>query len=79
MPSTSTVKVSHRGQASPPAEIRHRWGISDGGEVGVIDLGDALLVVPGGLGVAKAELLRVLHDRFEAGLDLLQDPDLADQ
>jgi len=79
MPSTSTVKVSHRGQASLPAEIRHRWGISDGGEVGVIDLGDALLVVPGGLGVAKAELLRVLHDRFEAGLDLLQDPDLADQ
>jgi bifunctional DNA-binding transcriptional regulator/antitoxin component of YhaV-PrlF toxin-antitoxin module len=74
-----TAKVSHRGQTSLPADLRRRWGIEDGGEVGFIDLGDAALVVPGGMEVARAELRRVLRQRYDEGLSTIDDPDLADQ
>jgi bifunctional DNA-binding transcriptional regulator/antitoxin component of YhaV-PrlF toxin-antitoxin module len=76
---TSNAKVSHRGQTSLPAELRHRWGIDEGGEVGFIDLGDAALIVPGGVTAARRELRRVLTERYESGLAALDDPDLADQ
>lgn len=76
---TSNARVSHRGQTSLPAELRRRWGIDQGGVVGFIDLGDAALVVPGGVVVARQELRRVLETRYEAGLASLGDPDLADQ
>lgn len=76
---TSNAKVSHRGQTSLPAELRHRWGIDEGGEVGFIDLGGAALIVPGGLTAARRELRRVLAERYESGLAALDDPDLADQ
>ncbi|MBA2608048.1 MAG: AbrB/MazE/SpoVT family DNA-binding domain-containing protein [Actinobacteria bacterium] len=79
MSATTNAKVSHRGQTSLPAELRHRWGIEDGGEIGIIDLGDAALIVPGGLGVAQAELRRVLADRYEQGVAELDDADLVDQ
>lgn len=76
---TSNARVSHRGQTSLPAELRHRWGIDEGGEVGFIDLGDAALIVPGGVTAARRELRRVLADRYEVGLAALNDPELADQ
>lgn len=76
---TSNAKVSHRGQTSLPAELRHRWGIDQGGEVGFIDLGDSALIVPGGVAAARRELRRVLVDRYELGLAALGDPDIADQ
>jgi bifunctional DNA-binding transcriptional regulator/antitoxin component of YhaV-PrlF toxin-antitoxin module len=79
VPTTSTAKVSHRGQTNLPAELRHRWGIDEGGEVGIIDLGDAALIVPGGIKAARNELRRVLRDRYEAGLAGIEDTDLADQ
>lgn len=79
MPRTSTVKVSQRGQTNLPAALRHRWGIEEGGEVGIIDLGDAALVVPGGLEIARQELRRVLRDRYDIGLAGIEDPDLVDQ
>lgn len=79
MTATSNARVSHRGQTSLPAALRQRWGIDDGGEVGFIDLGDAALVVPGGVSVARRELRRVLAERYEHGLSLLEDPELADQ
>lgn len=76
----STARVSHRGQTSLPAALRHRWGIDDGGEVAFIDLGDAALILPGGTEAANTELRRVLHSgAYERGLDLIDDPDLADQ
>jgi hypothetical protein len=53
--------------------------MDDGGTVGVIDLGDAALIVPGGLAAARHELRDVLRERYADGLDLLADPDLADQ
>ena len=73
------AKVSHRGQTSLPAELRHRWGIAEGGEIGIIDLGDAALVVPGGLDEARAELRRVLAENYDDAVAGLDDPDLADQ
>ncbi|HET7654898.1 MAG TPA: hypothetical protein VFK42_17830 [Acidimicrobiales bacterium] len=79
MTATGNAKVSHRGQTSLPAELRHRWGIGGGGEVGFIDLGDAALIVPGGVSAARRELRRVLADRYELGVAALEDPDLVDQ
>ena len=79
VPPTSTVKVSHRGQTNLPAELRHRWGITDGGEVGIIDLGEAALIVPGGIDMARRELRRVLRDRYEDAIAGMDDPELADQ
>ena len=76
---TSNAKVSHRGQTSLPAALRRRWGIEHGGEVGVIDLGGAALIVPGGVSAARAELRRVLRDRYDIGLATIDDPDLVDQ
>lgn len=77
--STTNARVSHRGQTSVPADLRHRWGIDAGGEIGFIDLGDAALIVPGGVDVGRRELHRVLRDRYQEGLAALDDPDLADQ
>ena len=77
----TTARVSHRGQTSLPAGLRHRWGIEDGGEVAFVDLGDAALVLPGGEKAARAELRRRLLDdgAYEVGVAALADPDLADQ
>jgi bifunctional DNA-binding transcriptional regulator/antitoxin component of YhaV-PrlF toxin-antitoxin module len=73
------AKVSNRGQTSLPAELRHRWGIEAGGDVAFVDLGDAALILPGGIDQAKAELKRVLAQRYDLGLATIADPDLADQ
>ncbi len=68
--------VSTSGQMSVPAAVRRRWGLDEGGRVTVIDLGDALVVLPAG---ARQELLAAAlsaedHLRFVAAID---DPDLA--
>lgn len=77
MGSAATAKVSHRGQVNLPAELRHRWGITDGGDIAIIDLGDAALIVPGGMEVARAELRRVLaQGAYADGLASIDDPDL---
>ena len=77
----TTAKVSHRGQASLPAALRHRWGIEDGGEIAFVDLGDAALVLPGGIAAARRELRdKLIHGgAYEAGVGALTDPELADQ
>jgi bifunctional DNA-binding transcriptional regulator/antitoxin component of YhaV-PrlF toxin-antitoxin module len=73
-----TAKVSQRGQTSLPAELRHRWGIEDGGAIAFIDLGDAALVLPGGIETAKAEVRRALAaGSYSEGLATIDDPDLA--
>jgi AbrB family looped-hinge helix DNA binding protein len=68
--------VSASGQMSVPAAVRHRWGLDQGGRVTVIDLGDAVVLLPPG---ARQQLLADAlsaedHQRFVAELD---DPDLA--
>jgi bifunctional DNA-binding transcriptional regulator/antitoxin component of YhaV-PrlF toxin-antitoxin module len=76
---TTSAKVSHRGQTSLPADLRHRWGIEEGGLISFIDLGDAALIVPGGVEVARRELHRVLRERYAEGVAAIEDPELADQ
>lgn len=68
--------VSTSGQMSVPAAVRHRWGLDRGGRVTVIDLGDAVLLLPpGGRQRLLAEALPAeTHRRLVTALD---DPDLA--
>ncbi|CAN5761654.1 hypothetical protein BH18ACT2_BH18ACT2_08800 [soil metagenome] len=64
---------------SLPADLRHRWGLDDGGDLGVIDLGDAALIVSGGIAPARAELRRVLAERYDDGLSMITNAELTDQ
>jgi bifunctional DNA-binding transcriptional regulator/antitoxin component of YhaV-PrlF toxin-antitoxin module len=68
--------VSTSGQMSVPAAVRHRWGLDHGGRVTVVDLGDAVILLPpGGRQKLLAKALTAEdHRRFVSGLD---DPDLA--
>lgn len=43
-------RVSKQGQITLPAEALRRWSLTEGGAVDVVDLGDALVVVPAGRG-----------------------------
>ena len=79
MEGTSTARVSNRGQTNVPAVLRRRWDLMDGGDLGFIDLGGAALIVPGGEAAARRELRRVLLDRYEDALLVLDLPELADQ
>jgi bifunctional DNA-binding transcriptional regulator/antitoxin component of YhaV-PrlF toxin-antitoxin module len=68
--------VSRSGQMSVPAAVRHRWGLDQGGRVTVMDLGDAVVLLPSGAreSVLDSALSAEEHLHFVAGLD---DPDLA--
>lgn len=73
---TTEFLVSKSGQMSVPAAVRHRWGLSEGGRVTVIDLGDAVVVLPPG---ARQKLLTesLSADNHRAFVQSLDDPDLA--
>ncbi|MGH9184726.1 MAG: AbrB/MazE/SpoVT family DNA-binding domain-containing protein [Acidimicrobiales bacterium] len=76
MPASTEYLVSKSGQMSVPAEVRRRWGLIDGGRVMVVDLGDAVVLMPPG---ARQKLLGDAlsaeeHHRFVEQLD---DADLA--
>lgn len=80
MPTTGDLKVSSRGQMSLPASARHRWGLDEGGDVGYLDLGDAVVLVPRGVDELRAALLdAVSDDIWESARNGFGDPDLADQ
>ena len=80
MEAIQSVRVSNRGQMSLPAAARHRWAIADGGELGAIDLGTAVLLVPGGESAARRALGEALaHGRYRAAVGEITDPDLQDQ
>ena len=74
---TGEVKVSGRGQMALPAQARRRWGLAEGGSVGWVDLGDSVLLVPGGLQQLRDELLGGADWR-EASSGF-GDPELANQ
>ncbi|HVL03698.1 MAG TPA: AbrB/MazE/SpoVT family DNA-binding domain-containing protein [Acidimicrobiales bacterium] len=77
MESVATVKVSKRGQMSLPASARHRWGLDEGGEVGAIDMGSAVLLVPGGRpAVQRALATAIARGRYERAVADVDDPDL---
>ena len=60
MTSTGDLRVSSRGQMSLPSTARHRWGLDEGGDVGYLDLGDAIVIVPGGTGALRRNLLEAV-------------------
>ena len=65
---------------SLPATARHRWGLDDGGDVGYLDLGDAVILVPGGVEQLRSALLGAISaDIWEDAREGFGDPDLADQ
>lgn len=76
MASASEFLVSKSGQMSVPAGVRRRWGLTDGGSITVIDLGEAVVLLPPG---ARQKLLRdaLSSDQHLAFVQSLDDPDLA--
>lgn len=60
-----------------PAQARHRWDLDRGGAVGWIDLGDAVVLIPGGLDQLRRDVLA--HADWEAAKEGFGDPDLANQ
>ena len=80
MSMTGDLKVSSRGQMSLPASTRHRWGLDEGGEVGYLDVGDAVVLVPGGVDRLRAALLTAVTDAdWEAAQSGFGDPELANE
>jgi bifunctional DNA-binding transcriptional regulator/antitoxin component of YhaV-PrlF toxin-antitoxin module len=77
MTQTGEVKVSDRGQMALPAQTRHRWGLDGGGVVGWVDLGDSVLLVPGGITALRDELLA--EGDWTAAQSGFGDPELANQ
>ena len=76
MASSAEFLVSASGQMSVPAAVRHRWGLDEGGRVTVIDLGDAVVILPPGAAnrLFADALTAEEHLRFVQEID---DPDLA--
>ena len=64
-----------------PAEARRRWKLTEGGAVEVVDLGDALIIVPAGRGGIRG-IVRAAIDEAGGYASLAtratdEDPDLA--
>jgi AbrB family looped-hinge helix DNA binding protein len=76
MATSAEFLVSTSGQMSVPAAVRHRWGLDKGGRVTVVDLGDAVILLPpGGRQQLLANALTAeQHRQFVSEID---DPDLA--
>jgi len=47
---------------SLPASTRRRWKLEQGGELGYVDIGDAVVLVPGGMRRLRRKLLDTLSD-----------------
>jgi bifunctional DNA-binding transcriptional regulator/antitoxin component of YhaV-PrlF toxin-antitoxin module len=80
MTNTGEVRVSQRGQMSLPASARHRWGLEEGGQVGYLDIGDAVIFVPGGIKQLRRQLLEsVSSEGWDMARSGFGDPDLASE
>lgn len=77
MSQSGEAKVSERGQMALPAQTRHRWGLDQGGIVGWIDMGDAVLLIPGGLKQLRDQILA--NADWKSAQSGFGDPDLANQ
>ena len=80
MANSGELRVSSRGQMSLPSATRRRWSLSEGGEVGYLDLGDAVIIVPGGVKRLRKQLLSaVTADDWQQSSEGFGDPDLANE
>lgn len=80
MTNTGDVRVSQRGQMSLPASARHRWGLDSGGEVGYLDIGDAVILIPGGVNRLRSQLLEaVMQEDWDRARRGLGDDELASE
>jgi bifunctional DNA-binding transcriptional regulator/antitoxin component of YhaV-PrlF toxin-antitoxin module len=80
MASTGDLRVSSRGQMSLPAAARRRWRLAGGGDVAFLDLGDALLLVPGGINALRRDIIdAVTEDDWRQATAGFGDPDLANE
>lgn len=65
---------------SLPATARRRWGLEDGGSVGYLDIGEAVLLVPVGVERFRRELLGSVTDEdWDAARDGFGDAELANE
>ena len=65
---------------SLPASARHRWGLDEGGEVGYLDIGDTVVLVPGGVHRLRRQLLdAVSQEDWDTARGGFGDPDLASE
>lgn len=76
MAASAEFLVSKSGQMSVPADVRRRWGLADGGRVIVVDLGDAVVLLPPGAR-QKAACEALSAEEHRAFAESLDDPDLA--
>lgn len=76
MAAATEFLVSRSGQISVPAAVRRRWGLTKGGRVSVVDLGEAVVLLPPG---AREKLLgdALSADDHRSSVAALDDPDLA--
>jgi len=76
MATSAEFLVSTSGQMSVPAAVRHRWGLDKGGRVTVVDLGDAVILLPPG---GRQQLLAnaLTAEQHRQIVSELDDPDLA--
>jgi bifunctional DNA-binding transcriptional regulator/antitoxin component of YhaV-PrlF toxin-antitoxin module len=80
MERTGDLRVSSRGQMSLPASARHRWGLDGGGELGYLDIGEVVILVPGGLERLRGQALDAMtSEDWDAARAGFGDPDLADE
>ena len=75
MAQVGNARVSERGQMALPAQARHRWGLDEGGTVGWVDLGDAVVLVAGGIDQLRKQLLTMAD--WEGAASGFGDPELA--
>jgi len=65
---------------SLPATARNRWGLEGGGDVGYLDLGDAIVIVPGGTDALRRRLIDAITDaEWDDARSGFGDPDLANE
>lgn len=63
MADSGELRVSARGQMSLPAQTRHRWGLDAGGQVGYLDIGDAVVIIPGGITKLRGRLIDAVSEQ----------------
>lgn len=79
MSDNGDLRVSPRGQMSLPAAARHRWGLDEGGTVGYLDIGDAVVIVPDMRRLRAQMLGEITEEDWQEAAQGFGDPELANQ